>query len=95
MIHCCYFHRGPPPTPVASSQAAAAAVPAEDPLIRLPLGSKVHVRGGLQEYRDCKQVVVYSLRLVTDPNEESARVFRLDALYRSVYNREAPAREPQ
>ena len=80
VIHCCYFHPDPPPSTPPS--------PASPDLTRLPLGTRLHVRGGLQEYRDKKQVVAYSLRVVTDPNEESARVFRVDALYRSVYEPE-------
>jgi len=89
VIHCCWFHRKPATAPTArpagsASSAAPAARPAAH-LERLELGTLLHVRGGLQEYRDKKQVVAYSLRVVTDLDEESARVCRQLELYKRVY----------
>lgn len=52
---------------------------------RLPLGCRVHVRGGLQEYCCSKQVVVYRIRVVLDVDEESRRAVIMDKLYREVY----------
>lgn len=82
VIHCCWFRREPP---AVVPEEAAAICEHDAQLPRLPLGTLVHVRGGLQEYRERKQVVAYSIRLVTDPDEESARVFRQSALYERVY----------